>query len=105
MGKFHADYLLNNKVSRCELVAVATSSPAKMEKHKPAVGTVMAATVLAPDTGHFIQDEQPSLVLEAIRQVEASARTGKDLPPCGAAFEDAGGECIPPGEIPTLVVT
>jgi len=64
-----------------------------------------AIEVLAPDTGHFIQDEQPSLVLEAIRQVEASARTGKDLPPCGTAFEDVGGECIPPGEIPTLVVT
>jgi pimeloyl-ACP methyl ester carboxylesterase len=64
-----------------------------------------AIEVLALDTGHFIQDEVPSLVLEAIRQVEASARTGKDLPPCGAAFEDVGGECIPPGEIPTLVVT
>ena len=63
-----------------------------------------AIEVLASDTGHFIQDEQPSLVLEAIRQVEASARTGKDLPPCGVAFEDVGGECIPPGEIPTLVV-
>ena len=59
-----------------------------------------AIEVLALDTGHFIQDENPSLVLEAIRQVEASARTGKDLPPCGAAFEDVGGECIPPGEIP-----
>ncbi len=64
-----------------------------------------AVQVLAPDTGHFIQDERAVLVLEAIRQVEASARTGKDLPPCGAAFEDVGGECIPPGEIPTLVVT
>ncbi len=28
-----------------------------------------AVEVLAPDTGHFIQDEDPSLVLEAIRQV------------------------------------
>jgi pimeloyl-ACP methyl ester carboxylesterase len=62
-----------------------------------------AVQVLAPDTGHFIQDEVPALVLEAIRQVEASARTGKDLPPCGTAFEDVGGECIAPGEIPTLV--
>jgi pimeloyl-ACP methyl ester carboxylesterase len=62
-----------------------------------------AVQVLAPDTGHFIQDENPSLVLEAIRQVEASARTGKGLPPCGAAFEDAGGECVAPGEIPALL--
>jgi pimeloyl-ACP methyl ester carboxylesterase len=62
-----------------------------------------AVQVLAPDTGHFIQGENPQLVLEAIRQVETAARTGKDLPPCGAAFEGVGGECIPPGETPELL--
>jgi predicted dehydrogenase len=34
MGRFHADYLLDKKVNRCELVAVATTAPQKMEKHK-----------------------------------------------------------------------
>lgn len=34
MGKFHADYLSQKKVARCELTAVASGSPAKLEKHK-----------------------------------------------------------------------
>jgi predicted dehydrogenase len=34
IGKFHADYLLAGKVSRCELTAVCSTSPAKLEKYK-----------------------------------------------------------------------
>jgi len=34
MGKYHADYLLQNKVSRCELAAVCSSTPAKLEKYQ-----------------------------------------------------------------------
>jgi predicted dehydrogenase len=34
MGKFHADYLLAGKVSRAELIAVCSTSPAKLEKYK-----------------------------------------------------------------------
>ncbi len=34
MGKFHADYLLNHKVSRCELTAVSDAFPANLEKFK-----------------------------------------------------------------------
>jgi predicted dehydrogenase len=34
MGKFHADYLLAGKVSRAELTAVCSTSPAKLEKYK-----------------------------------------------------------------------
>jgi predicted dehydrogenase len=66
MGKFHADYLLNNKVSRCELVAVATSSPAKMEKHKSVrvfqtaeelinSGAVDAVIIATPHYSHTTQ--------------------------------------------------
>ena len=36
MGKFHADYLLAGKVSRAELAAVCSTSPAKLEKYKAA---------------------------------------------------------------------
>ena len=32
IGKYHADYLLNEKVSRCELVAVCNKSSALLEK-------------------------------------------------------------------------
>jgi predicted dehydrogenase len=33
MGKYHAEYLLQNKVSRCELTAVASSNPAKLQRY------------------------------------------------------------------------
>jgi predicted dehydrogenase len=35
MGKFHADYLLNQKVHRCQLTALASGTPSKLEKYKP----------------------------------------------------------------------
>src|SRR3954462_8359757 len=35
MGKYHADYLLQNKVNRCELTALASTSPSKLDKYKP----------------------------------------------------------------------
>jgi predicted dehydrogenase len=34
MGKYHAEYLLQNKVNRCELAAVASSTASKLEKYK-----------------------------------------------------------------------
>jgi predicted dehydrogenase len=34
IGKFHADYLLNGKVSRCELTAVCSTSPNKLENYR-----------------------------------------------------------------------
>ncbi|MEO8427679.1 MAG: Gfo/Idh/MocA family oxidoreductase [Verrucomicrobiota bacterium] len=35
IGKFHAEYLLAGKVQRCELTAVCSTSPAKLEGYKP----------------------------------------------------------------------
>ncbi len=34
IGKYHAEYLQNNKVSRCELAAVCDAVPASLEKYK-----------------------------------------------------------------------
>jgi predicted dehydrogenase len=34
MGKFHADYLLQGKVNRCELTAVSSTSPARLEPYR-----------------------------------------------------------------------
>src|SRR6266566_4510117 len=34
MGRFHADYLINKKVGRCELTAVSDAFPANLEKYK-----------------------------------------------------------------------
>ena len=35
IGKYHADYLLNHKVARCELVAVCALNPAPLERYRP----------------------------------------------------------------------
>src|SRR5262249_31930628 len=35
IGRFHADYLLAGKVPRCQLTAVCSTSPGKLEKYKP----------------------------------------------------------------------
>ena len=35
IGKYHADYLLNKKISRCELVAVCDAVTAPLEKYQP----------------------------------------------------------------------
>ena len=35
IGKYHADYLLNKKVSRCELAAVCDSDVAVLERYRP----------------------------------------------------------------------
>ena len=34
MGKFHADYLLNKKIARCELTAVSDAFPSNLERYK-----------------------------------------------------------------------
>jgi predicted dehydrogenase len=35
IGKYHADYLLNKRITRCELVAVCDAYTAPLEKYKP----------------------------------------------------------------------
>ncbi len=35
IGKFHADYLLAGKVKRCELTAVCSTTPGKLERYRP----------------------------------------------------------------------
>lgn len=35
IGKFHADYLLNRKITRCELVAICDSVTAPLERYRP----------------------------------------------------------------------
>ena len=35
MGRFHADYLINKKVARCELTAVSDAFAANLERYKP----------------------------------------------------------------------
>ena len=50
--------------------------------------------VVATDSGHLIPWDQPELVVEAIRQVEAAARSNSAVAPCSASFADVGGKCL-----------
>ena len=63
IGKFHADYLLNQKVSRCELRAVCATNIAPLEKYRPLEifddgeqlirsGTVDAVIIATPHFQH-----------------------------------------------------
>jgi RTX calcium-binding nonapeptide repeat (4 copies) len=50
--------------------------------------------VNVPRTGHFIAGEKPQLVVEAIRLVVTSVRTGAKLPPCAQTpLPSRGGSC------------
>ena len=53
-----------------------------------------ALHVVARDSGHSIQEDEPDLVSAGIRAVVESARSGADLPPCGPALEAVGAECL-----------
>jgi hypothetical protein len=47
-------------------------------------------------SGHFIQREQPELVVAAIRAVERAARAHTQLAPCRAVFRGLAAGCLPP---------
>ena len=48
----------------------------------------------ATKSGHFIERDQPDLVVEAIRQVVEAARDDSPLPPCEETFPRFEGECV-----------
>ena len=52
--------------------------------------------VVAKKSGHFIERDQPGLVVEAIRQVVEAAKSDSELAPCEETFPELGGECVPP---------
>jgi pimeloyl-ACP methyl ester carboxylesterase len=45
-------------------------------------------------SGHFVQNDQPELVVAAVRAVETAARSGSELPACGALFRGPGVRCV-----------
>jgi pimeloyl-ACP methyl ester carboxylesterase len=46
------------------------------------------------DTGHFIHEERPSVVVAAVEAVVTAARGPEPLPRCPAVFEEALGTCL-----------
>jgi pimeloyl-ACP methyl ester carboxylesterase len=52
-----------------------------------------AVHVTATDAGHFVQDDDPALVVAAIREALDAARNGTRLPTCSDVFTPLGGAC------------
>ncbi len=50
--------------------------------------------VVAKKSGHFIERDQPELVVEAIRVTVEAARTRSELAACDETFSRLGGECV-----------
>jgi pimeloyl-ACP methyl ester carboxylesterase len=58
-------------------------------------GSTNGRLVEAVGSGHGIQDDNPDLVLEAIREVVESVRSGDELPPCKeSGLPKVGGRCL-----------
>ncbi|MGO9204713.1 MAG: hypothetical protein ACLQBX_00750 [Candidatus Limnocylindrales bacterium] len=54
-----------------------------------------AVHVEATWSSHLLPYSQPGLVIEAVREVVAAARSSDHtLPRCGAAFTQLGGKCL-----------
>jgi pimeloyl-ACP methyl ester carboxylesterase len=62
-----------------------------------------AIHVVAPDSGHFVHEDAPDIVLAAIEQVVVAARSGSELASCEDAVTAIAATCVPPGEVPHLV--
>jgi len=63
-----------------------------------------AIHVVATDSGHFVYEDEPDVVVAAIRAVVDAARHGQPLPSCNEAFSDLEIECVAPGTVPALDV-
>ena len=62
-----------------------------------------AMQVVATDSGHFVHQDAPDVVLAAIAQVVEAARSGSPLAACDDVFGSMDGTCVAPGTIPELV--
>jgi pimeloyl-ACP methyl ester carboxylesterase len=60
-----------------------------------------AFQTVVTDSGHFIQDERPAVVLEAILEVVDAVHSGDPLS-CGDDLEATGAQCVPRGDVPIL---
>jgi pimeloyl-ACP methyl ester carboxylesterase len=62
-----------------------------------------AIQVVATDSGHFVHQDAPDVVLAAIEQVVEAARSGSPLASCAEVFGSMDATCVTPGTIPELV--
>jgi len=79
------------------LPAWGASSEPDFDKTEQALATASsnAVHVEATWSSHLLPFSQPGLVIEAVREVVAAARSSDHtLPRCGAAFTQPGGKCL-----------
>jgi pimeloyl-ACP methyl ester carboxylesterase len=50
--------------------------------------------VVAKGSGHFVHDQNPQLVAQAIGEVVEAVRSEGELPPCEDTFPELGGRCL-----------
>jgi pimeloyl-ACP methyl ester carboxylesterase len=62
-----------------------------------------AMQVVATDSGHFVHEDAPDVVLAAIAQVVEAAGSGSSLAACDDVFGSMDASCVAPGTIPELV--
>jgi pimeloyl-ACP methyl ester carboxylesterase len=73
--------------------------PASFQRRWPLLHDELAARssnsvhVIAVRSGHFIQEDEPDLVVAAIEEVLAAVRDGQPLAPCDGRFAAVGGAC------------
>jgi pimeloyl-ACP methyl ester carboxylesterase len=53
-----------------------------------------AVHVVARDSGHLINQDNPDIVAAAVQEVLAAVRSRATLPACGAPLTSVGGECL-----------
>jgi pimeloyl-ACP methyl ester carboxylesterase len=58
--------------------------------------------VVAVGSGHFVHEDDPDVVVAAIRAVVDAARSGSALPACEALFGALDARCVEPGTVPSL---
>lgn len=62
-----------------------------------------AIHVVATDSGHFVHEDAPEMVLAAIEEVVEAVRSGARIAACEEVFGSMGATCVAPGTVPELV--
>jgi pimeloyl-ACP methyl ester carboxylesterase len=62
-----------------------------------------AIHVVAAGSGHFIHEDEPDVVVAAIRAVVEATRSGSPLRPCQDVFGELHATCVEPGMPPDLL--